>query len=271
MGLAATLGVTIAGLAAPIGIVIAIIAALIAAGVLLYTHWDQIKAKAIELKDSIVLAFNNLKQNIILIWTTIKTFLQNLWTAIKVVAATIWEGIKAATLGPVYVIASTLKNNWNSIKSTAAGAWNAIKTAIVTPIQEAKDTIMGIIDVIKSKFPVKLGKIFDFKIPKVEVGSKTVKVGDKDVTVPTFDISWYAKGGIFDSASLIGVGEAGPEAVVPLDKFWEEIRNSNARTDQILEQQSTILIAMYEEMQKEKNFKVDGIWAGRYVNSLVKQ
>lgn len=29
-------------------------------------------------------------------------------------------------------------------------------------------------------------------------------------------INWYATGGIFDKASIIGVGEAGPEAVVPL-------------------------------------------------------
>ena len=29
-------------------------------------------------------------------------------------------------------------------------------------------------------------------------------------------VDWYAKGGVFSSASVIGVGEAGPEAVVPL-------------------------------------------------------
>ena len=33
----------------------------------------------------------------------------------------------------------------------------------------------------------------------------------------------YKKGGIFDSPSVIGVGEAGSEAVVPLDKFWEKL------------------------------------------------
>ena len=31
-----------------------------------------------------------------------------------------------------------------------------------------------------------------------------------------------------------------------------------------------ILMAVLEELEKEKNFKVDGMWAGRYVNSLVK-
>ena len=34
--------------------------------------------------------------------------------------------------------------------------------------------------------------------------------------MPSFDVEWYARGGIFDKASVIGVGEAGPEAVIPL-------------------------------------------------------
>jgi hypothetical protein len=35
--------------------------------------------------------------------------------------------------------------------------------------------------------------------------------------IPQLSVQWYARGGIFDRASLIGVGEAGKEAVVPLE------------------------------------------------------
>jgi hypothetical protein len=35
-------------------------------------------------------------------------------------------------------------------------------------------------------------------------------------SLPHFSVDWYAKGGVFDAASVIGVGEAGREAVVPL-------------------------------------------------------
>lgn len=38
-------------------------------------------------------------------------------------------------------------------------------------------------------------------------------------SVPSISVSWYAKGGIFSAPSVIGVGEAGPEAVVPLDRL----------------------------------------------------
>ena len=33
----------------------------------------------------------------------------------------------------------------------------------------------------------------------------------------------YAQGGIFDSPTIAGIGEAGPEAVVPLDKLWDKL------------------------------------------------
>lgn len=33
---------------------------------------------------------------------------------------------------------------------------------------------------------------------------------------PEIGIDWYAKGGIYDGAELVGVGEAGPEAIIPL-------------------------------------------------------
>ncbi len=42
---------------------------------------------------------------------------------------------------------------------------------------------------------------------------------------PNIGVSWYAKGGVFDKPSLIGVGEAGKEAVLPLEQNtgWADI------------------------------------------------
>ena len=36
-------------------------------------------------------------------------------------------------------------------------------------------------------------------------------------------LQWFAKGGIFDAPSVIGVAESGTEAVVPLDKMWRQM------------------------------------------------
>jgi methyl-accepting chemotaxis protein len=38
---------------------------------------------------------------------------------------------------------------------------------------------------------------------------------------PILGVNWYAEGGIFSQPSIIGVGEAGAEAVVPLDRLTE--------------------------------------------------
>lgn len=190
MSLISVLGPAIGGIVAALGPVILIIGAVIAAGVLLYKNWDLIKAKAIDIKNNIIATWNNTKQSVI---------------------------------STVNALKAGLSSAWAAIHSAVSSAWNAVKNAIITPIQNAKDTLIGIVNTIKSWFPIKLGNLFTFKLPHVSIGSKTVTVGDKEVTVPTFSVDWYAKGGIFDGAQLIGVGEAGPEAVVPLDKFWKKL------------------------------------------------
>ena len=262
MSLASTLGVTIAG---PIGIAIAAIAAIIAIGVLLYKNWDTIKAKAIAIWNAIKAFFTNTLNSI-------KTTFTNVWNGIKTTLMTIWNAIKTFISNGVNGWKNILSSAWNSIKSTASTAWNAIKSAITRPITTALATVKDIVHRLKNLFPLKVGKIFsNLKVPHIHVngGKAPFGIGGKG-SAPHISVDWYAQGGIFDSPRLIGIGEAGPEAVVPLDRLWEEIGNSNARTDALLVRQNQILMAVLEEVSKEKNFKVDGIWAGRYVNSLVR-
>ena len=153
-----------------------------------------------------------------------------------------------AALGPVILIIAgvvaagiTLYKNWDTIKAKAiafkdsviaafnnfktrvTSTFNAIKTAIITPIQTAINTVKGIIDKVKGWFPISIGKIFsNLKLPHFKL---TGKFSLKDMTVPHLSVDWYKTGGIFDSPSVIGVGEAGAEAVVPLDKFWDKLDN----------------------------------------------
>lgn len=63
------------------------------------------------------------------------------------------------------------------------------------------------------------------KVPRIEWEYSTMRYGDNQrLSIPQFLIRWYARGGIFDRASLIGVGEAGKEAVVPLERNTEWMR-----------------------------------------------
>lgn len=54
-------------------------------------------------------------------------------------------------------------------------------------------------------------------LPHFSFGSKQVSVAGITLTIPDISVSWYKSGGIFTQPSLVGVGEAGPEAVLPLN------------------------------------------------------
>lgn len=130
-----------------------------------------------------------------------------------------WDEIKAKAIAFKDNVVAT----FNNFKTQVMTTFNNIKTAIITPIQNAIDKVKSIINTIKSWFPIKIGKIFDnIKLPHFKL---TGKFSLKDMTVPHLSVDWYKTGGIFDSPSVIGVGEAGAEAVVPLDKFWDKLDN----------------------------------------------
>ena len=130
-----------------------------------------------------------------------------------------WDEIKARAIAFKDNVVAT----FNNFKTQVMTTFNNIKTAIITPIQNAIDKVKSIINTIKSWFPIKIGKIFDnIKLPHFKL---TGKFDLKTLSVPKLSIDWYKTGGIFDSPSVIGVGEAGAEAVVPLDKFWDKLDN----------------------------------------------
>lgn len=175
-----------------------------------------------------------------------------------------WDTIKAKAIA----FKDTVVQAFNDFKTKVTTTFNNIKNAIITPFQTAIDTVKRLIDKVKGWFPIKVGNLLSgLKLPHFKLSGE---FSLKNKTVPHLSVDWYAQGGIFDSPTIAGIGEAGAEAVVPLDRFWDELRSSNARTDALLERQNVILMAVLEELEKEKNFKVDGMWAGRYVNSLVK-
>ena len=139
-----------------------------------------------------------------------------------------WDVIKAKAIAFKDAVVKT----FNDFKAKVTTTFNNIKNAIVTPIQTAIDKIKSIIQKIKSFFPINIGKIFsNLKLPHFKL---TGKFSLKDMTVPKLSVDWYKTGGIFDSPSVIGVGEAGPEAVVPLDKLWKKLDNLQGETNIVI-------------------------------------
>jgi len=121
-----------------------------------------------------------------------------------------------------------MKAGLNFIKSVGTGFWNGI-SGVVTKIKSFVDKaiapIKGLVDKIKGYFPINVGKILSgIKLPHFSVsgGSAPWGVGGKG-SMPKFSVSWYAKGGILTEPTLFGAGEAGDEAILPLDTFWKKL------------------------------------------------
>ena len=178
------------------------------------------------IKEKISSVLEGIKAVISTAWEAVKNKISYVLDGIKAVVSTAWEAVKNKISYVLDGIKSVASNAWDNIKnkassafegikSTASNVWNGIKSAITRPIEKAKDTVLGIVDRIKSAFKNMHISIPKPKLPHINVGSRSF-LGGK-VTIPTFSISWYAKGGFFDGATMIGVGEAGKEAVLPLE------------------------------------------------------
>lgn len=102
---------------------------------------------------------------------------------------------------------------------TVVPATNLIN-GIVDKFQGLKTKLSGIVDRIKNLFN------FQFQLPQLRLPHLKVQwqaAGDLGKffgisAIPHLYVNWYAKGGIVDGATLIGAGEAGKEAIVPLER-----------------------------------------------------
>lgn len=206
-------------LVGPAGIVIGVIAAIIAIGIALYQNWDLIKAKALEIKDWIVEKWTALKEGVVNAVNALKEGVSNAWNAIKATASSVWNGIKSTITSIVNGIKSTVTSIWNGVKSATSSAWNAVKTAIQHPIETAKNLVQNAINAIKSILSGHL-PFPHIKLPHFSISGH---FSLDPPSIPHFSVSWYKEGGIMTQPTLFGGGEAGPEAILPLNTFWDKM------------------------------------------------
>ena len=193
------------------------------------------------IKVVITTVFNAIKTFLTTVVQGWQTILTTAWNSIRATASSAWNAIKNAIVAPINAARSTVTSIVNSIRSAVTGAFsglassvrgafNSVKTAITQPIQNAFNAVKSAVSKIKGLFPLHIGKVFSgLKLPHFEITSRGKfpwGIAGKG-SVPKWSVSWYKTGGIFNSPSLIGVGEAGSEAVVPLDKFWKTLEGMN--------------------------------------------
>ncbi|HDR4886241.1 TPA: phage tail tape measure protein [Bacillus cereus] len=197
-------------------------------------------------------AWNLVKQYVIQpvqeLWNTTKQKLSDLsnwilinWDTIKSYTLTAWNLIKKYVIDPVTEAYNSAKQKFtdlynsaqekfDSVKNAAQEKFDAAKRFIVDPIKDAVDKVKGFIDKIKGFFSdlkLKIPKPEMPKMPHFSLQTSTKNILGKDITFPSgVDVQWRAKGGIFtrptifgmSNGQLQGAGEAGREAVLPLNK-----------------------------------------------------
>lgn len=171
------------------------------------------------IKNTINVAINILKGNWQGAWESIKILTSSVWNNIKNIISTTLDLLKGIISVAINMISSTISGVWNNIKSVTTAVWNGIKTAITTPINSARDAVKNAIDSIFGFF--RNLRLPEIKIPRIKLPHFSLS-GEFSLLpprVPSLSVDWYAKGGIFNAPSIIGVGEAGTEAVLPIDRL----------------------------------------------------
>ncbi|WP_255286945.1 DUF2207 domain-containing protein [Bacillus toyonensis] len=198
------------------------------------TQWEAVKSYTSA-------AWSLVKQYVIQpvqeLWNTTKEKLNDLanwilsnWDKIKTYTLTAWNLVKQYVIQPVTEAYNSAKEKFENLYNSAKEKFDAAKRNIIDPIKEAVGKVEEFIGKIKGFF-----EGLNLKIPKPEMPllphfslqTSTKNVLGKDVTYPSgVNIDWRAKGGIFtkptifgmNGGNLQGAGEAGPEAVLPLNK-----------------------------------------------------
>ncbi|CUB09345.1 hypothetical protein BN2127_JRS1_01130 [Bacillus cereus] len=206
-----------------------------------------------ELAKSYTLAgWNLIKQYVIQpvqeLWNTTKQKLADLanwilsnWESIKSYTLSAWNLVKQYVIQPVTDaynqakqkftdLYNSAREKFDSVKSAAQEKFEAAKRFIIDPIRDAVGRVEEFVGKIKGFFEnlkLKIPKPEMPPLPHFSLQTSTKNVLGKDITFPSgINIDWRAKGGIFTKPTIFGMmggnlqgaGEAGPEAVLPLNK-----------------------------------------------------
>lgn len=163
-------------------------------------------------------------------------------------------------------VMTTIQSYWSSVLINTNQIWEKASGKVDTETGKMKtyteSNLSGISDKIKRLFNVNLTSIGRETAQSFADGMKQVHLptltyyisewrkhdlgGGKTSSTPVYKPNWYAKGGLFNGAQVIGIGEAGSEAVLPL----ENPRTMKKIADSIVSNSDGSMGLTKEEMAK---------------------
>lgn len=163
-------------------------------------------------------------------------------------------------------VMTTIQSYWSSVLINTNQIWEKASGKVDTETENMKtyteSNLSGISDYITSLFKNDLTSIgretaqsFANGMKQVHLPTLTYRISEwrkhnlgngKTSSTPVYKPNWYAKGGLFNGAQVIGIGEAGSEAVLPL----ENPRTMKKIADSIVSSSDGSMGLTKEEMAK---------------------
>lgn len=163
-------------------------------------------------------------------------------------------------------VMTTIQSYWSSVLINTNQIWEKASGKVDTETENMKtyteSNLSGISDYITSLFKNDLTSMgretaqsFANGMKQVHLPTLTYRISEwrkhnlgngKTSSTPVYKPNWYAKGGLFNGAQVIGIGEAGSEAVLPL----ENPRTMKKIADSIVSSSDGSMGLTKEEMAK---------------------
>lgn len=198
-----------------------------------------VKEKFDNLKEAVKTKIDNLKESLKTKWESIKeavkTKVETMKESVKTKIENMKESIKnkvdsmkESVKNKIDTMKESVKSKIEALKDSVKAKFDAIKEKMLSPIESAKEKIKSAIDKIKSIISGAKLSLPHFKLPhfKIDGGELPWGIGGQG-KAPSISVDWYKEGGIFNRPSLIGVGEAGAEAVLPIEKLKDWMQEMN--------------------------------------------
>ena len=193
--------------------------------------------------------------------SAIQDIITTILNAVRSVSTTIWNGIFAFISSVIDNIRNKVRTGFEDVRMSifekltnartiVTTIFDAILNAINSKIESAKNIVKNGIDRIKDFFN------FSWSLPHLKLPHFNIS-GEFSLdppSVPTFGIDWYAKGGIMTEPTVFGFnpstgnaqvgGEAGAEAIAPIDMLLGYVRTAVQEENQALAQQVESIIVL---------------------------